>query len=371
MESNLENIFKESNLVGVDLLVVKNDKVVESIEYGQRSIENNESMTLDTVFRIASISKTVLALGIMKLVEEGVLDINSDISDYLGFKLHNPNYPSVKITLKMVMTQTSSITDGYEDNYETDFGYNGVNGKYFPVTLEELLIPGGKYYIDETFDKDYPGTNFIYSNFNCGILACIIERVTKRFYVDFMREEIFIPLGIDASFDIADIKSRNIASLYNDNNGKIELLRDYNIFMKKRYMNYDLGNNFRGPAGGLFISPNDLKVIMDVLLNGGKPILKEKTIQLMLSTHWQGQQADGGYYKAKGLQVVILDHYNNKTLKGHFGDAYGVRSFMLFNEEKQLGMIYMTNGGGYKRTLLGIDNVQNDVIKLVLDKYWE
>jgi CubicO group peptidase (beta-lactamase class C family) len=359
---------EDNQLVGSTLIIVNGNDTKETA-YGYRSLENKSPMSVDTVFRIASISKTVAATGIMKLYEEGKINLDADISDYLGFKVRNPHHPNIIITLKMIMTQTSSITDGKDESYNIiNNGYNGVNGTNLDVSLQDLLDINGKYFIPETFDKELPGTHFIYSNFNCGIMACIIEHVTGIFFTDYIREVVLLPLGLDASFDISDIKSKNIASLYVPENGKIELIRDYDLFMKKCYPRFPLGDNFRGPAGGLFISPRDLTIFMRMLMNRGYPIFKPVTIDLMLDKHWEGTE-EAGYYRAKGLQVVLLDHYG-PLLKGHFGDAYGVRSFMLFNEEKQIGIIYMTNGGMYERQNIGIDNVQDGIIKAFLKKYW-
>lgn len=370
MKEIFKNLAAANKLVGAVGLVVSDNQIKEQLAYGRRSLEDDLPISIDTVFRIASISKIIVALGIMKLVEAGRLDINTDVSEYLGFRLRNPYHPEVPITLTMIMTQTSSITDGFDDE-NIELGYNGVNGRYQYVSLEELLIPGGKYYIEETFDMEIPGSNFIYANFNSGIMACIIERVTGKYFVDYIREEILLPLGLDASFDIKDIKTNNIASLYINEAGELGLVRDYQLFMKKRYEKYQLGNNFRGPAGGLFISPRDLSVIMRMLMNQGAPIFKSETIMLMLSKHWEGTPKYESYYRAKGLQVLLLDYYDDKLLKGHFGDAYGLRSLILFNEAKQIGFIYMTNGGYYKRNPIGIDNVQDALIKAFLAKYWD
>ena len=67
-----------------------------------------------TIYRIASISKVVVGMGIMKLVEEGLLDINADIQDVLGFPIRNPKFPDTYYR-KMLLIHTSSITDGYDD----------------------------------------------------------------------------------------------------------------------------------------------------------------------------------------------------------------------------------------------------------------
>jgi CubicO group peptidase (beta-lactamase class C family) len=368
MKDEFLKLSEDNQLVGSTLIVVNGNDTKE-LAYGYTSLENKSPMGVDTVFRIASISKTVAATGIMKLYEEGKIDLEADISDYLGFTVRNPHHPHIVITLKMIMTQTSSITDGKDESYNNlENGYNGVNGTNLDVSLHDLLDVNGKYFISETYDKELPGTHFIYSNFNCGIMACIIEHVTGIFFTDYIREAVLLPLGLDASFDIKDIKTKNIASLYVPEKGKTELIRDYEIFMEKRYSRFPLGENFRGPAGGLFISPRDLTVFMRMLMNRGYPIFKPDTIDLMLAKHWEGIE-EAGYYRAKGLQVLLLEHYG-PLLKGHFGDAYGVRSFMLFNEEKQIGIIYMTNGGMYERRTIGIDNVQDGLIRAFLDKYY-
>ena len=81
----------------------------------------------------------------MKLVEEKKLNLDQDISKYLGFKVRNIHFPDDIITTRMLMTQTSSITDGFDDEDLTNEtrrdGYNGVNGTSLDVTLEDLLIP--------------------------------------------------------------------------------------------------------------------------------------------------------------------------------------------------------------------------------------
>lgn len=138
-------------------------------------------------------------------------------------------------------------------------------------------------------------------------------------------------------------------------------------FIKNQYDYFELGENYRGPAGGLFVSMNDLSKIMRLFM-GNSTLYKQSTIDLMLETHWQGEGY--GEYKSKGLQIMILDYFDNRTLYGHFGDAYGAKSFMLFNPKKEIGICYITNGGGFKYQDIGICDIHEEIIKLFLDKYW-
>lgn len=298
----------------------------------------------------------------MTLYEQGKVYLDDDISNYLGFKVINPYYPDDKVTLKMLLTQTSSLTDGDDHN-----GYDLINGTNITCSLKDLLTPEGKYYSQATFLNDKPGTKFLYANFNCGIIACIIEKVTGMLFTEYVKKVVFKPLGIDASFVITDIINREaVANLYITSEEQIKLMRTYEDFVNLKYHNFPLGDNFRGPAGGLFANLIDLAKFAMIFLNDGVPILSKEVTDLMLTQHWEG--VGHRAYRAKGLQMIILN-YRGHRLKGHFGSAYGVRSFMLFNEKKKIGINYITNGGFYQLNDSGIDNVQRQVLDLFIKKY--
>lgn len=365
MRTEFIKICEDAKLVGASCVVVEKGRIIESLQYGYSSIENKTKVNDHTVFRIASISKIIVALSVLKLAEWGMVDIDEDVSKYLGFPLRNPNYPDHKITLKMIFTQTSSICDGNE--YSNPSGYNFVNGTTQVCSLEDLLLENGSRFVPETWDKNAPGTKFIYSNFNCGILACIVERVSKVKFTDFVRKEVLLPLGLDASFNASDIINPDIATLYLPDGDGVKISRTKEQFIENVYPDFGLGQNFRGPAGGLFISMTDLSRIMEMLMNKGYPIFGEATMNKMLSTHWIG---DGdSTYKEKGLQVQI-NRFFGPTLKGHFGDAYGAKSFLLFNEERHLGIVFITNGGHYRYQKNGYADIHEQMIKTFVRKYW-
>ncbi len=365
IKENITNLFKQYHAAGGNVIIASPKSILEQFTYGFQSLEENKPTQKDTIYRIASISKVVVASTLMTLYDEGLVDIKEDISKYLGFKLRNPNYPEDKITLEMVMTQTSSICDGEDSK----LGYDGVNGPRFFVSLERLLTdPTYEYYTDKTFLKAKPGSTFCYSNFGCGILACVIEKITGKYFTDVVRERLLLPMGLDASFRIDDIQNLDkVASLYDEQNGQLVLCRSKDLFLEYVFPRYELGNNFRGPAGGLFISPIDLTVFMQMLMNNGivngKRYLKESTVQFMKEIHWETKDKPDGLYYKKGLQLLILDR-NNVRLYGHTGSAYGLRSFMLFNDE--IGYIFMCNGANYVYEKEGITSIQDKCLDEVM-----
>ncbi len=349
IKKQFDKICQEFGVVGASACIFKNDELT-SLNYGQAT--TNQVTSENTIYRIASISKIIVALAAMKLVEEQKLNLDEDISTYLGFKLRNIYHPDKVITTRMLMTQTSSITDGFADedmiNEEVRRDtYNGVNGTFLKVSLEDLLVPNDSvYYNDITFDKNEPGSKFIYSNFGCGILACIVEKISGEYFTDYIRKILLAPLGLDASFRIDDIKAfENISSTYIPKDGKMVLCRSKEGFLSGLYPRFEIGQNYRGPAGGLFISVKDLSVIMQMLINRGEyqgiKLYKKETIEQMFVKNWEGHD---GNYRAKGLQMIILDNLYNHKFYGHFGNAYGVHSFMLFDKDAKMGMCFITNG---------------------------
>lgn len=381
MKKEFKKICIDSSLIGAQMVILNDKKILENLSFGVRDIETKERVNKYTKARIASISKIIVAICVMQLVEKGLVSIDDDISEIFGFKIRNPKFPNDKITIKHLMTQTSSITDGFDDedpkNDNIKKGYNGVNGTNLPVNLKDLLVKNdGPYWIDETYSNSRPGESFIYSNFGCGILACIVEIITKTYFCDYVIENFLSKLDIDGGFRIQDIKDKdNFATLYRISKSKKKIISTLSVkgLLNWKYNLFPLGENYRGPAGGLIINLNDLAKIMQLFMNGGIykgiRILDKKTIDYMQQFHWINTEFDD--YKAKGLQIKIFSMYEKELLRGHTGSAYGLVSFFFYNPEQKIGMCFFTNGGLYKHNPYGIVDIFVKLIEKGIEKYWK
>ncbi len=371
MKKIFKQVVTKANLVGATALVFSKGKIVEKLNYGYYDKEHKKRMTSDTNVRIASVSKIMVALCLMHLHEEGKVDLDLDISEYLGFELRNPKFPDKPITLRMILAHTSSITDGNEtDDGQGDTGYNKINGTDNECLLKDLLHPEGRKFVSETFNKHEPGTYFEYSNFGCGIIACVVEIISGEFFTDYVRKLIFEPLDIDASFVVTEVKTKKIASTYINRNGENHLVRTKEKFQQSIYKKFPIGENFRGPAGGCFISANGLMKLLMTLIAGGTPIVKPETLYKMMQINYIGETKKWSCDSSRGLHLNILDSFENHRMFGHFGDAYGVKSNLLFNRKEQFGIVFITNGGGFKYQENGISDVQEKIIQAAIDKYW-
>src|SRR5258708_6256763 len=125
-------------LASLSVLAVRGGRIVYQRQVGVRSIDNDDPLrsrpaSRRTLYRIASISKLVTTLGVMKLIEVGTLQLDRDAGDYLGYPLRNPHFPDAPITLRMLLTHTSSLRD--------DAGYYWDKGS--AVDLRDVLLPEG------------------------------------------------------------------------------------------------------------------------------------------------------------------------------------------------------------------------------------
>ena len=187
-----------TEIPGLQMILIKNGKIVFEHAAGiAREIDGkNIPLTNDHKVRVASISKFVLTMAFMTLVEEGKVDLDADISNYLGFKLRNPNFPERIITTRQVLSHTSSIRDGayyfmgLSENFQ-DFFIPGGNNERSAAHFDS-----GNHFASEK--NQGPGDYFTYSNLNFGILSGIAELVSGQRMDIFVKERLLDKLGLSS-----------------------------------------------------------------------------------------------------------------------------------------------------------------------------
>ena len=351
LDKNLRHVQIANQVLGMSVVVVIGDSVVFNKGYGTADLGRNIAVTESTIYRIASISKSVTATALMQLYEQGRFALDDDISTAMGYQVRNPRFPNDKVTFKQLLTHTSSIIDGSTYNSFLSASYSGSIPK-----ISEILLAGGRYYGSGACWGNYkPGTQFEYANLGFGIIGTLVEKLSGQRFDEFCWQHILQPLGMTASFNVLDLPNfDNIAVLYrrqgsqwiaqtDDYKGVRPAPRDLSI--------YQMGDNgiIFGPQGGLRTSAADLSKFMRAHMSGGSfagaCILQDTTVARMHQQHWSGY-AMGGFYKKKGLGLHITDDLiPGQTLIGHAGEAYGLLSDMYFDQAKRYGMIFIMNGG--------------------------
>lgn len=187
---------------GLAVAFIEDDRITWSRNYGYADLEPGTPVADDTIFQIASVSKLVTGVAIMQLREQGLIDLDASINEYLPFEIANPNFPTSKITARMLMQHKSSLIDN-EEAYRSTFTI--FRGSQDPdMSLEALVrnyyLEGGMLYDPEAnFSKTPPGEARDYSNIAFGLLGFIAERVTGVAFNDYCAEKIFAPLQMTST----------------------------------------------------------------------------------------------------------------------------------------------------------------------------
>lgn len=344
--------------------VLKDGKVVFSEAVGRKK-PDGDPVTADTKYRIASISKLVTAIGVWQLIEQGLLDPEDDVSRHLGFILRNPAYPDTPITVKMLLSHTSSIRDG------------GIPGSYnipFGHPISEFFTEGAAHYNPRGWAPpgEAPGAYFAYCNMNYCLLGTIIENVSGERFDRYMRNHIFSPMGLSCGFSVSDMPEAvqaQVGTLYRRLDGIWTPQCDdfSNGYPIEDYAGYVIGTNgsLFGPMGSLRISVKELCQIMLMFCNGGShrgvQILKPQTIERMFSPAWTYDPAiqNGDNYHGLMNCYGMGPHlFTNQTpgdrlvrnqdlpFAGHTAEAYGLIGGMGFDRKRGNGIVYFTAGLG-------------------------
>lgn len=334
--------------------------IIDSGAAGLADRRAGRALTIDDPVRIASISKLVVALGAVRMAERGDIDLDADVSHYLGWELRNPAFLDTAITVRQLLSHTSSLTDRVD--YAVPLG-----------TELRAVAPGA------AFDAEHaPGTYFRYANLNFPLIASAMERAGGERFDRLMQRLVLAPLGLDSCFNwttCSDAAAARAVVLYAPDGA---VVRDDLQGRRPEcpvlapegrrcdLAGYVLGSNgaLFSPQGGLRISVRDLAVVGRVLLNGGThegvPFLSRGNMAALAGPEWRFTGANGatdeGFYCAYGLAVQSLpgaqtgcrdDLFGDaRRMIGHAGEAYGVRSGLWVDPASGRGIAFFAAGLG-------------------------
>lgn len=363
LDRQLDSVFDKNELMGMSALLITDGKVSYRYHHGLADFERKIPITENTVYRVASISKSITAVALLQLWEAGKVDLKTDVSTYLDWKLVHPEHPDIPITLAQLLSHQSGIRDG--DGYYS-FSKDMVSEK---LDIEALFSIDGTYYTEDLFDNQAPGDYFSYTNCTWGIIVSVIENVSGQRFDDYCRQHIFEPLGMRADFNVTEIASiDSLAALYQfEANEWVAQADDYKGVKPetRAYEGYELGKNglLFGPQGSLRSSADDLACFALMLMNEGtyeeNQILKKETAAEMLKSKWlfNGENGDTwenfflsyGYGMHQTINAPNGDIiFPDRTMVGHPGIAYGLLSDMYFDKKHKSGIVFITNGSKKK-----------------------
>ena len=332
MDEAVDSIFRGTKAVGGAFLVAKEGEVIYERYYGVQQQTTKVPVNPDTYFRCASVTKLVTGIGLMKMMDEGLLAPDEDISTYLGYTVRNPRYPDTPITLRMLMSHTAGLKE--------NASYSAKSSK-----LQDMIDVERK--ARSNFKNVKPGTEYAYSNFGAGITGSIVESVTGMDVSSYMRQSLFAPLGIDAAYHATQLENpQDISATYNKS-GKLYAAPSY--MLRQEYIAEALPDtHYRVTVGSLLIRPRDLMKLGIALCGDGTVdgvrVLSEEAIAMMRSEHsldTDGITAESPYTFFTIRQDTLFE---GRRVYGHQGTDEGVVCNLYVEPESELVLVVMSNG---------------------------
>lgn len=302
-------------------------------------------VTQDTFFRVASISKMITALCVLRLAQDGLISLDRDINAVLPFAVRHPQFPNTPITLRMLLSHTSGLVDAP--------AYHQGVGSRVPVSA---IIPA-------CWGEHAPGTSWEYSNLGAGLVASVLEAALDQSFENIMRIHLFDVLGVEASFYPQRI-SGALADAYrvippwgksgfDARERKKRPAGDADIPQPERHYGLAQGNCVTNMAGMLLL----LKAAMQPRYLDAPMIAAMRSPLVSF-----GQRSP---YMQQGMGLFVIDEPGicAHTLYGHQGNAYGAMHGAFFDPIAGRGMVLLTSAASEAKTNF-LSDINRDLMRL-------
>jgi CubicO group peptidase (beta-lactamase class C family) len=326
LEARVKSILNRHPVVGLAVGVVRDGRLAFFHAHGLADIASQTPITEDTVFRIASITKTFTAIAVMQLWEQGLIDLDAPANDYLrAYKLVPAKAAFRPAMVRHLLTHTAGIPQVLHLS-DWLLPVRGENFKagHVPMLAEYYRDRGGLRLVVE------PGTTFAYGDHTFGTLGQIVEDVSGMTLSTYFREHIFDPLGMaDSDLARAERVRARLATGYTFGSRGVEVVAD--------------SEPVTAGAGSLFSTPRDMARYVAALLGGGANaygrVLKPETMASMFAPHFQIDPRVAGF----GLGFW-RSHVGGHPAVWHEGTLPGFNSQLWLAPDDGVGVMAFTNG---------------------------
>ena len=308
---------QRDDIAGVVIAIVKDGKVLLEKGYGYADVATRKPVSAsETLFRPGSISKLFTWTAVMQLVEQGKLDLDRNVNDYLDFKI--PDTFPQPITLRDIMTHTSGFGEAIKDLFVVDAAHLQPLGAYLPQHLPRRIFP--------------PWTTPAYSNYATALAGYIVERVSRQPFNDYISEHIFKPLGMEHSTFAQPLPP-----------GLLPMMSFGYVRASSGAKGFEFVNT--APAGSLSTTAEDMTHFMIAHLLDGRygetQILKPETVRLMHSKQFSPAP------KMNGMALGFYEETRNgHRIIGHAGDTQYFHSDLHLIPDANVGFFISYNSPG-------------------------
>ena len=362
LEKELSRLFDSYDTMGACVAVFQNGHVTYTYCYGTRT-NGGEAVTPDSLFQCGSISKMAGNIGLMQLVEEQQIPLDTDVGQLLGFPVRHPEYPELPITLRQVMTHTASFNDSSAYSGGLDGDGRTLQQLFSGDWAAASFLPGVK-----------PGTKSVYSNLGGGMIGALVEKLSGETLDSYMQRNVFGPLGIVAAYQPGLLpEDAPVCDLYQMPERQLSKSLRQERAAGGAYTEPDPLHHYYLTAGKLVISAPDLCKLLIVLCDGGAcgdaQVLTGGSVREMRTL--QNDRYSVSCESGRGLFMNIYENIQveGRTLYGHGGKAHGMLCAAYFDPADRTGVVMLTNGCNNKPMRNGVGMLGRRVLTAVYEQW--
>ena len=313
LDAFVPSALQQGDIAGLAVAVVKDGQVLLEKGYGLADVRSKVPANAGTVMRVASLSKAFTATAVMQLVEQGKIDLDKDINEYLDFRI--PPAFDKPVTMRNLLTHTSGFEETSYKHYRP------------PLSLHDhvAMVP----------DRIFPPGRFpAYSNYGLNLAGYIVQRVSGESIDDYIERHLLQPLGMEHSAFRLTLPD-SLRALEAKSYALASTGEPYNPELIAEMMPAE------APASGLATTAHDMTRFMLAHLGQGTPILAPTTLALM---------HESLFLPMPGTQPIALglfrNDYNGRKAIGHSGDGEGQHADMKVLPELGVGLFFAVNSDG-------------------------
>lgn len=316
LNERIPALMKHYQIPGASLALVRDGEIMWISAYGYADVQGEQLLTPDTPMRVQSISKPVTAWGVMKLAEQGKIDLNAPVSQYLkSWNFPESPFPSEQITVRQLLSHTSGLPLG------DIFTIYNPNDR-MPSLKEKLTM--------EAVPFQNPGSSFSYSNTGFNLLELMIEEVTGQSFAEYMEQEVLRPLDMEnATFQWNETLNMTVPVGYNLNGKPVPAY----VYPEKA-------------SGGLLATAKDIAAFaisgMPAYSNN-RDVLNPEAIEDLYTPMSKKIGIYGLVFDAYGLGHYIETLPNGNSAVSHGGQGTGIMTHLHAVPETGDAMIILTN----------------------------
>ena len=316
---SIEEKVRQDHITGLMLGITTKDSVIFSGGFGYADLENRRKVDENTLFRMGSITKMFVSLGIMKLVSEGKLNLNDELKRIVPEVLFQNDWEETNPVRIVHLLEHTSGFDDIKLNAMYSLDTNENKGMDMILAHKNSMVTRWK-----------PGERFSYCNPNYTILGYLIEKISGKPYDNFLKESILTPLGMaNTNFNVRSKFSYQDVKEYVLKNGVAYQVNSVTLLS--------------GPSGALWSNASDMLKFLRIFLDKGKSIFSAEIISEMETPHSSLAAKFGlmnGY--SLGIENTFFP-YAKFPYKGHGGELGTCRSALKYNSELGIGYVIASN----------------------------